>query len=182
MSVFKPSICNQSSNFIAIRGGSRGIEGISSVVKKNTYFTELGINIMEYPNDNFSHILGINDSNHIPSKLQEICRKRLIDVVRNKTPIDTQGCGIDRTMYVSADDLIEEIREFDDLYGKPLNISERIALSYPQMAIAAEFKRASPSKGDININVDAVSQCLEYAEVGAAIISVLTEFQHFKGN
>ena len=49
------------------------------------------------------------------------------------------------------------------------------------MAIAAEFKRASPSKGDINLNVDVVEQCLKYADVGAAVISVLTEFEHFKG-
>ena len=49
------------------------------------------------------------------------------------------------------------------------------------MAVAAEFKRASPSKGDINMNVDIVTQCLQYGQAGAAIISVLTEFQHFKG-
>lgn len=49
------------------------------------------------------------------------------------------------------------------------------------MAIAAEFKRASPSKGDINPNLDAVEQCLEYARMGSAVISVLTEFKHFKG-
>ena len=50
------------------------------------------------------------------------------------------------------------------------------------MAIAAEFKKASPSKGDINPNLDPVKQCLEYAEVGASVISVLTEFKHFKGS
>ena len=49
------------------------------------------------------------------------------------------------------------------------------------MAIAAEFKRASPSKGDINPDLNAVTQCMEYAKVGAAVISVLTEFRHFKG-
>lgn len=52
---------------------------------------------------------------------------------------------------------------------------------YPELAIAAEFKRASPSKGNINIELDAVEQCLEYADAGASIISVLTEFLHFKG-
>ena len=49
------------------------------------------------------------------------------------------------------------------------------------MAIAAEFKRASPSKGDINIKVNIVDQCLLYSEAGASVISVLTEFRHFKG-
>ena len=49
------------------------------------------------------------------------------------------------------------------------------------MAIAAEFKRASPSKGDINMDVDITTQCLSYARGGASMISVLTEFAHFKG-
>lgn len=49
------------------------------------------------------------------------------------------------------------------------------------MAIAAEFKKSSPSKGDINIDVDPVNQCLEYAKGGVSVISVLTEYTHFKG-
>ena len=49
------------------------------------------------------------------------------------------------------------------------------------MAIAAEFKKASPSKGNINIDIDPVAQCLEYTKAGVSILSVLTEFQHFKG-
>ena len=49
------------------------------------------------------------------------------------------------------------------------------------MAIAAEFKKSSPSKGDINIAVDPVTQCLEYTKGGVSVISVLTEHAHFKG-
>ena len=66
------------------------------------------------------------------------------------------GCGIDRSFYISDDDLVDDIAEFDDNYGKPLNIIDKIESTYPQMAIAAEFKRASPSKGDINPNLDVV--------------------------
>eukprot|EP01041_Mallomonas_annulata_P007220 gene7220-14723_t len=135
----------------------------------------------EYPDDNYSHILGINDPTHSPSKLQSISALRLKDVIRNKKPIDTQGCGIDRSFYISSDEYNEQIREFDETYGKPLNLFEHISSKYPQMAIAAEFKRASPSKGIINLDLDVVEQCLQYAEVGAAVISVLTEFEHFKG-
>lgn len=91
------------------------------------------------------------------------------------------GCGIDRSFYISASDMEAEIREFDEKYGKPLNLGDRIARQYPKMAIAAEFKRASPSKGDINPGLDSVVQCMEYAKVGAAVISVLTEFKWFKG-
>lgn len=47
--------------------------------------------------------------------------------------------------------------------------------------MAAEFKKASPSKGDINADLDPVEQCLKYTQAGVSVISVLTEFQHFKG-
>lgn len=92
------------------------------------------------------------------------------------------GCGIDRSFYISASDMEQDIRDFDEKYGKPLNLGTRIASTSPKMAIAAEFKRASPSKGDINPGLDSVVQCMEYAKVGAAVISVLTEFKWFKGN
>ena len=49
------------------------------------------------------------------------------------------------------------------------------------MAIAAEFKKSSPSKGNINIDLDPAIQCLEYAKGGVSVISVLTEYAHFKG-
>ncbi|ORX72719.1 IGPS-domain-containing protein [Linderina pennispora] len=50
------------------------------------------------------------------------------------------------------------------------------------MAVLAEVKRASPSKGDIAVNAVAASQALEYAQAGAAAISVLTEPHWFKGS
>ena len=49
------------------------------------------------------------------------------------------------------------------------------------MALIAEVKRASPSKGDIAPGLDAVSQARKYAAGGAAGISVLTEPTWFKG-
>ena len=54
------------------------------------------------------------------------------------------------------------------------------ALRARRPAIVAEVKRASPSKGDIfpGLNPGAVAR--EYAEAGAACISVLTD-RHFKG-
>lgn len=50
------------------------------------------------------------------------------------------------------------------------------------MAIAAEFKRASPSKGDIALGLKAGEQGLVYASAGAAVLSVLTEPKWFKGS
>lgn len=49
------------------------------------------------------------------------------------------------------------------------------------MAVIAEVKRASPSKGDIAPGIDAGQQALAYAEAGAGGISVLTEPNWFKG-
>lgn len=50
------------------------------------------------------------------------------------------------------------------------------------MAVIAEVKRASPSKGDIAPGLDAVAQAQKYAAGGAAGISVLTEPTWFKGS
>lgn len=49
------------------------------------------------------------------------------------------------------------------------------------MAVIAEVKRASPSKGDIAPGMDAAAQAMKYARGGAAGISVLTEPTWFKG-
>ena len=50
------------------------------------------------------------------------------------------------------------------------------------MALLAEMKRASPSKGDIAPHTDAAQQGLTYALAGACTISVLTEPSWFKGS
>jgi anthranilate synthase/indole-3-glycerol phosphate synthase/phosphoribosylanthranilate isomerase len=49
------------------------------------------------------------------------------------------------------------------------------------MALIAEIKRASPSKGDIAPGINASRQAMTYARAGAAAISVLTEPTWFKG-
>src|SRR5690625_1447537 len=50
-----------------------------------------------------------------------------------------------------------------------------------QMNIIAEIKRASPSKGMINADVDPIKQAETYAENGVSAISVLTDTPFFKG-
>ncbi|AZV42116.1 indole-3-glycerol phosphate synthase TrpC [Peribacillus asahii] len=49
------------------------------------------------------------------------------------------------------------------------------------MSVIAEIKRASPSKGEINLDVNPVEQALTYERNGAAAISVLTDEKFFKG-
>jgi anthranilate synthase / indole-3-glycerol phosphate synthase len=52
----------------------------------------------------------------------------------------------------------------------------------PSLSLMAEIKRASPSKGDIAINVNPAKQALIYGQSGASVISVLTEPTWFKGS
>lgn len=54
--------------------------------------------------------------------------------------------------------------------------------SRKETIILSEFKRASPSKGDINISAHPGKQGLTYARNGCSTISVLTEPKWFKGS
>jgi indole-3-glycerol phosphate synthase len=55
------------------------------------------------------------------------------------------------------------------------------ALARPTVAVIAEVKRRSPSKGEINPGLSAVDQSLAYARGGAAALSILTEPDRFGG-
>jgi len=55
------------------------------------------------------------------------------------------------------------------------------AFSGPGMAVIAEVKKASPSKGVMAGSLDPVTIAKVYAASGAAAISVLTEEPHFQG-
>lgn len=61
-----------------------------------------------------------------------------------------------------------------------IDFVKRIRQSTP--AVMAEIKRASPSKGDIDIKANAAQQAGLYARGGASVISVLTEPKWFKGS
>lgn len=55
------------------------------------------------------------------------------------------------------------------------------ALATDRVAVIAEVKRRSPSRGAINPGIDAATQAEAYARGGAAAISVLTEPTQFLG-
>ncbi len=49
-------------------------------------------------------------------------------------------------------------------------------------AVIAEYKRASPSRGELNLRISPEEVALLYASNGAAAISCLTEKRYFKGS
>ena len=65
---------------------------------------------------------------------------------------------------------------------KCINFYER--LSGPKLAVMAEVKRASPSKGDIAPNIDAAKQGLLYAKAGTKLslkVKLFLHTAHFTG-
>lgn len=118
---------------------------------------------------NRGHLHGYGVPDHKPSMLQTITAKRYEDVRLAQSQ-------------VSAADLKVRIAAFDQAHGPPLNLIERIRVEDKPIVLAAEFKRASPSKQDIALNVDAADQCVKYTKAGAGILSVLTEPKWFKGS
>lgn len=118
------------------------------------------------------HLYGYDNFSAPRTKLQEIVEQREQDVIIAQAA-------------VSAAELEQIAAEFSKQFGSPRSLVESLdtAETSPwSLALAAEFKRASPSKGDINADLDAAEQALEYSKVGASILSVLTEPKWFKGS
>jgi indole-3-glycerol phosphate synthase len=70
----------------------------------------------------------------------------------------------------------------DAIAHRPAPLDLAKALSGEGTSLIAEIKRASPSKGDLNVNLDAVALAKTYVNNGVAAISVLTEKNYFKGS
>jgi indole-3-glycerol phosphate synthase len=79
----------------------------------------------------------------------------------------------------SLESRLGELEDVALTRGKPLSLAA--ALRGQDVALIAEIKRASPSRGEINPSLDATAQALAYERAGASAISVLTEPDRFKG-
>lgn len=86
--------------------------------------------------------------------------------------------------------LDQKRKELVQLINRPLlkgvdklnpSFKERVAAS-SNMNIIAEIKRASPSKGAIDLSVDPIEQAKIYEKNGATAISVLTDETFFSGS
>ena len=54
--------------------------------------------------------------------------------------------------------------------------------SHDRVSVIAEMKRASPSGGTLDPDLDPAQRAQVYCDAGAAAISVLTEYDYFKGS
>src|SRR5882762_2577842 len=66
--------------------------------------------------------------------------------------------------------------------AKPFALRAAISSQESELAVIAEFKRASPSQGDIRQDADAAEIARTFEQNGAAAISVLTEEDYFRGS
>ncbi len=73
---------------------------------------------------------------------------------------------------------LEEIQPLRQTY----RLAEFLKNHQDRLQVIAEVKKASPSLGDINLNVDIVQQAQTYEANGAVMISVLTDEVFFKGH
>ncbi|MXZ06284.1 MAG: indole-3-glycerol phosphate synthase TrpC [Acidimicrobiia bacterium] len=74
----------------------------------------------------------------------------------------------------------DELRRMAD--SRPPARDFAAALGSPGCSVIAEFKRASPSKGIINADMDPRDRARAFETAGASALSVLTEPDHFLGS
>ncbi len=77
----------------------------------------------------------------------------------------------------SLDQMVERVGDIDPCRGF------RAALAGgEQLGVIAEIKRRSPSKGDLNADLDPTELARTYERGGASCLSVLTDVDHFGGS
>jgi len=77
----------------------------------------------------------------------------------------------------ALDDLVEQAMHCVPPRGFAVAIQ-----ATPHLAVIAEIKRRSPSKGDLNASLDAAEMARSYQAGGASCLSVLTDVPYFGGS
>ncbi len=85
----------------------------------------------------------------------------------------------ERSFYISEVELRRQIKECPAPRGFVRSIENRVAQGEP--AVIAEIKKASPSRGVICHNFQPAEIAADYAQAGAACLSVLTDADFFQG-
>jgi indole-3-glycerol phosphate synthase len=80
----------------------------------------------------------------------------------------------------SVDSLLDQLRGRPAVRG--FRSSLATAASGGELAVISEVKRSSPSKGELNPDLDPAHLARQYEEGGAAALSVLTDQQFFAGS
>jgi indole-3-glycerol phosphate synthase len=90
---------------------------------------------------------------------------------------------LDHHRAVAATDTRPVEALLDEARAMPPTRGFRAALAgRERLGVIAEIKRRSPSKGDLNADLDPTEMARSYERGGAACLSVLTDVDHFGGS
>jgi indole-3-glycerol phosphate synthase len=95
--------------------------------------------------------------------------------------LNARRARLDHSMRERSVDSVREAAHYSRQRATPHNFYRAVS-PHPGVNLIAEFKRASPSRGEINLNASAGETARLYQAGGAAAISVLTEEQFFRGS
>lgn len=138
------------------------------------------------PVSSFSAVkpVAAGDAGAVPTILQKIEQQRILDVAKSKATPGYKPDDLESLIALHVPPPLISFHQRLQPSATSTSAAAAAAATEPHMALLAEVKRASPSKGDI---VDASSPsapaiALSYALAGASVISVLTEPKWFKGS
>ena len=102
-----------------------------------------------------------------PKILEEILQNKEKEVNERKTKIP-----------------LEDLIEIDYMKSFKRKFKQALLqkLEQNKPAVIAEIKRASPSMGELNMNIMPAKVASDFEEMGAACLSVLTDAKYFKGS
>ncbi|GAA5911529.1 hypothetical protein JCM8208_006865 [Rhodotorula glutinis] len=140
------------------------------------------------PTSSFSAVKPVNtaaaaaEAGAVPTILQKIEQQRILDVAKSKATPGYKPADLESLIALHVPPPLISFHQ--RLQASATSTSAATRSDEPHMALLAEVKRASPSKGDIvdSSSPSAPAIALSYALAGASVISVLTEPKWFKGS